>query len=83
MNQNENSIFYRNEISKYLLEQKDLFLKFIQILEKSLIFIDSIEKEIFNQKKNINNNSNDNDNNNSYNNIYSEKSEEENEEEEI
>ena len=66
MNQNENSIFYRNEISKYLLEQKDLFLKFIQILEKSLIFIDSIEKEIFNQKKNINNNSNDNDNNNSY-----------------
>ena len=83
MNQNENSIFYMNEISKYLLEQKDLFLKFIQILEKSLIFIDSIEKEIFNQKKNINNNSNDNDNNNSYNNIYSEKSEEENEEEEI
>ena len=83
MNQNENSIFYKNEISKYLLEQKDLFLKFIQILEKSLIFIDSIEKEIFNQKKNINNNSNDNDNNNSYNNIYSEKSEEENEEEEI
>ena len=83
MNQNENSIFYRNEISKYLLEQKDLFLKFIQILEKSLIFIDSIEKEIFKQKKNINNNSNDNDNNNSYNNIYSEKSEEENEEEEI
>ena len=83
MNQNENSIFYRNEISKYLLEQKDLFLKFIQILEKSLIFIDSIEKEIFNQKKNINNNMNDNDNNNSYNNIYSEKSEEENEEEEI
>ena len=83
MNQNENSIFYRNEISKYLLEQKDFFLKFIQILEKSLIFIDSIEKEIFNQKKNINNNSNDNDNNNSYNNIYSEKSEEENEEEEI
>ena len=83
MNQNENSIFYRNVISKYLLEQKDLFLKFIQILEKSLIFIDSIEKEIFNQKKNINNNSNDNDNNNSYNNIYSEKSEEENEEEEI
>ena len=83
MNQNENSIFYRNEISKYLLEQKDLFLKFIQILEKSLIFIDSIEKEIFNQKKNINNNSNDNDNNNSYNNIYSEKSEEENEEEDI
>ena len=83
MNQNENNIFYRNEISKYLLEQKDLFLKFIQILEKSLIFIDSIEKEIFNQKKNINNNSNDNDNNNSYNNIYSEKSEEENEEEEI
>ena len=82
MNQNENSIFYMNEISKYLLEQKDLFLKFIQILEKSLIFIDSIEKEIFNQKKNINNNSNDNDNN-SYNNIYSEKSEEENEEEEI
>ena len=82
MNQNENSIFYRNEISKYLLEQKDLFLKFIQILEKSLIFIDSIEKEIFNQKKNINNNSNDNDNNNSYNNIYSEKSEEENENEE-
>ena len=81
MNQNENSIFYMNEISKYLLEQKDLFLKFIQILEKSLIFIDSIEKEIFNQKKNINNNSNDNDNNNSYNNIYSEKSEEENEEE--
>ena len=51
MNQNENSIFYMNEISKYLLEQKDLFLKFIQILEKSLIFIDSIEKEIFNQKK--------------------------------
>ena len=85
MNQNENSMFYMNEISKYLLEQKDLFLKFIQILEKSLIFIDSIEKEIFNQKKNINNNSNDNDNdnNNSYNNIYSEKSEEENEEEEI
>ena len=83
MNQKENSIFYMNEISKYLLEQKDLFLKFIQILEKSLIFIDSIEKEIFNQKKNINNNSNDNDNNNSYNNIYSEKSEEENEEEEI
>ena len=83
MNRNENSIFYRNEISKFLLEQKDLFLKFIQILEKSLIFIDSIEKEIFNQKKNINNNSNDNDNNNSYNNIYSEKSEEENEEEEI
>ena len=82
MNQNENSIFYMNEISKYLLEQKDLFLKFIQILEKSLIFIDSIEKEIFNQKKNINNNSNDNDNNNSYNNIYSEKSEEENENEE-
>ena len=82
MNQNENSIFYMNEISKYLLEQKDLFLKFIQILEKSLIFIDSIEKEIFSQKKNINNNSNDNDNNNSYNNIYSEKSEEENENEE-
>jgi hypothetical protein len=80
INQKENNTFYVNEISKYLLNQKGLFLKFIQILEKSLIFIDSIEKEIFNQKKNINNNSDDK---NSYNNIYSEKSEEENEEEEI
>ena len=63
-----------NNVSMFLLKQKEYIFKFLDILEKSISFIDSIEKEIFNQTKDI-----------IYiNNIDNEKiEEEENEEEEI
>ena len=83
LNQKEINAFYVNEISKYLLTQKRAIFKFLEILEKSLSFIDSLQKEILNQKRNIIN-FNFNNNTNDYDNFYSEKSiEEEDEEEEI
>ena len=83
LNQKEINACYVNEISKYLLTQKRAIFKFLEILEKSLSFIDSLQKEILNQKRNIIN-FNFNNNTNDYDNFYSEKSiEEEDEEEEI
>ena len=83
LNQKEKNACYINEISKYLLTQKGSIFKFLQILEKSLSFFDSLQKEILNQKRNINN-YNVNNNTNDYDNFSSEKSvEEEDEEEEI
>ena len=74
-NKMENNSIYINNISKYILKQKEYIFQFLEILEKSMTFIDSIEKEIFKQTKEI-----------FYNNdIKEEKSEdeEENEEDEI
>ena len=83
LNQKQKSVCYVNEISKYLLTQKRAIFKFLEILEKSLSFFDSLQKEILNQKRNINN-FNNNNNTNDYDNFSSEKSiEEEDEEEEI
>ena len=83
LNQKGKNACYVNEISKYLLTQKGSIFKFLQILEKSLSFFDSLQKEILNQKRNINN-YNVNNNINDYDNFSSEKSvEEEDEEEEI
>ena len=83
LNQKQKNACYVNEISKYLLTQKGSIFKFLQILEKSLSFFDSLQKEILNQKRNINN-YNVNNNINDYDNFSSEKSiEEEDEEEEI
>ena len=84
LNQKEKNGFYVNEISKYLLNQKEYIFKFIQIIEKSISFIDSLQKEILNQKKNIHNINYINNNNDYDNNIISEKciEEEENDEEE-
>ena len=63
-----------NNVSMFLLKQKEYIFKFLDILEKSISFIDSIEKEIFSQTTDI-----------IYiNNLDNEKNEEEeNEEEEI
>ena len=74
-NKMENNSIYINNISKYILKQKEYIFQFLEILEKSMTFIDSIEKEIFKQTKDIFYN----------NNIEDEKSEdeEENEEDEI
>ena len=83
LNQKEKNACYINEVSKYLLTQKRAIFKFLEILEKSLSFFDSFQKEILNQKRNINN-YNVNNNINDYDNFSSEKSvEEEDEEEEI
>ena len=74
-NKMENNSIYIKNISKYILKQKEYIFQFLEILEKSMTFIDSIEKEIFKQTKEI-----------FYNNdIKEEKSEdeEENEEDEI
>ena len=68
------NIIYINSISKFILNQKEIIFQFFEILEKSTLFFDSIEKEIFKQTNGIINNSN----------IETEKNEEEeNEEEEI
>ena len=73
INKNIKSI-YIDSAGKYLLKQKEYIFQFLGILEKSSSFIDSIEKEIFKQTKDII----------IYDNIGSEKSkEEENDEEEI
>ena len=74
-NKMEFNSIYINNISKYIIKQKEYIFQFLEILEKSMTFIDSIEKEIFKQTKDIFYN----------NNIEDEKSEdeEENEEEEI
>ena len=52
-NQKENNSVCINEINKYLTKQKEYILKFLEILEKSTSFIDSIEKEIIKQTKDI------------------------------
>ena len=68
------NIIYINSISKFILNQKEIIFQFFEILEKSTLFFDSIEKEIFKQTNGIISNSN----------IETEKNEEEeNEEEEI
>ena len=72
-NKMENNSIYINNISKYILKQKEYIFQFLEILEKSMPFINSIEKEIFKHTKDI-----------FYNNNEIEKSEEEeNEEDEI
>ena len=68
------NIIYINSISKFILNQKEIIFQFFEILEKSTLFFDSIEKEIFKQTNGII----------SHSNIETEKNEEEeNEEEEI
>ena len=68
------NIIYINSISKFILNQKEIIFQFFEILEKSTLFFDSIEKEIFKQTNGIISNCN----------IETEKNEEEeNEEEEI
>ena len=68
------NIIYINSISKFILNQKEIIFQFFEILEKSTLFFDSIEKEIFKQTNGIISQSN----------IETEKNEEEeNEEEEI
>ena len=70
-----------NNISKYLLKQKENIFQFLGILEKSASFVGLIEKEIFEQTKDvmgINNN-----NINTISNISEKAEEEENEDEEI
>ena len=68
------NIIYINSISKFILNQKEIIFQFFGILEKSTLFFDSIEKEIFKQTNGII----------SHSNIETEKNEEEeNEEEEI
>ena len=68
------NIIYINSISKFILNQKEIIFQFFEILEKSTLFFDCIEKEIFKQTNGIISNSN----------IETEKNEEEeNEEEEI
>ena len=68
------NIIYINSISKFILNQKEIIFQFFEILEKSTLFFDSIEKEIFKQTNGIISNSN----------IETEKNEEEeNKEEEI
>ena len=68
------NIIYINSISKFILNQKEIIFQFFEILEKSTLFFDSIEKEIFKLTNGIISNSN----------IETEKNEEEeNEEEEI
>jgi len=77
-NKKENNSISVNNISKYLLKQKEYIFQFFGILEKSMTFIDLIEKEIFKQTKDIIDNNIENVEN------ENEKSEEEeNEEEEI
>ena len=51
--QKENNSVSVNEINKYLTKQKEYILKFLEILEKSTSFVDSIEKEIIKQTKDI------------------------------
>ena len=78
-NKKENNSISVNSVSKFISKQKEYIFQFISVLEKSMSFIDSIEKEIFRQTKDIINNNIENENDNEI-----EKSEEEeNEEEEI
>ena len=52
------NIIYINSISKFILNQKEIIFQFFEILEKSTLFFDSIEKEIFKQTNGIISNSN-------------------------
>ena len=52
-NKMENNSIYINNISKYLIKQKEYIFQFLEILEKSMPFINSIEKEIFKHTKDI------------------------------
>jgi hypothetical protein len=47
------NIIYINSISKFILNQKEIIFQFFDILEKSTLFFDSIEKEIFKQTNGI------------------------------
>ena len=77
-NKKENNSISVNNISKYLLKQKEYIFQFFGILEKSMTFIDLIEKEIFKQTKDIIDNNIEN-----VENEIEKSEEEENEEEEI
>ena len=72
-NKTEINSIYINNISKYLIKQKENIFQFLEILEKSMPFINSIEKEIFKHTKDIFYNNN---------NEIEKSEEEENEEEE-
>ena len=52
-NKTEINSVYINNISKYLIKQKEYIFQFLEILEKSMPFINSIEKEIFKHTKDI------------------------------